>query len=235
MNASRWAAVDMARGVALLMMIGYHFCYDLKAFGRIQADFDNDPLWLGLRTVIVSLFLGLVGVSLQLASRQRLHWGRYFRRLAALAACAAGISVVSFVMYRQQMIFFGILHFILVASLLALPFRSLGWMNAGLGVGLVMLGSLYSHPLFDQPALQWAGLMTHKPYTVDYVPVLPWFGVVLLGLSLGRWLLDDGRLAHWRPGSWGRVLAAGGRHSLLIYMLHQPILLGSLYLIFEVL
>jgi uncharacterized membrane protein len=85
--------------------------------------------------------------------------------------------------------------------------------------------------MFNQKALQWFGLMTHKPPTEDYVPLLPWFGVVLLGMTLGKYLHNKGSIYRPIQSIWGRRLAGMGRHSLLIYMLHQPILLGGLWVL----
>lgn len=136
-------------------------------------------------------------------------------------------------LFPNSWIFFGVLHFILLVSILGLAFLGLHWANLLLGSGLIFLGLTVQYPLFDHPWLQWFGLMTYKPITEDYVPLLPWFGVVLLGMFLGKLCLhsDAGkRLSIWQNDqSTTRLLALAGRHSLLIYMLHQPVLLGILY------
>jgi uncharacterized membrane protein len=122
-----------------------------------------------------------------------------------------------------------------VASVLGLLFVRLYWLNAVLGVTVIMLGAFYCHTYFDQPLLQWIGLMTYKPPTEDYVPLLPWFGVVLFGLFLGRMSFASQTLSSMlsRQGRNPliRLLALSGRHSLLIYMAHQPLLVGLLWLV----
>lgn len=217
------------------MMVVYHFTFDLRHYGVIDSDFNHDPFWLGFRALIVSLFLGLVGVSLHLATARGIRWRPYLRRLLVVTGCAGLVSLSSYIMFPRSMIFFGILHFIAVASMLGLLFVRLFWGNLVLGIGLLALGLRFQHAWFDQPAWQWLGLMTHKPVTEDYVPLLPWFGVVLIGLFLGR-LVYSGKdvpaFARWRgeqPVS--RLLAWGGRHSLLIYMLHQPVFFAVLYVL----
>lgn len=231
----RFQFVDVMRGLAVILMVVYHFSYDLSYFGLASFDFYEDRFWLNSRTFILSLFLLLVGVSLVLATRNGINWHAYGRRLGVLILCAALISVASYYMFTERMIFFGVLHFIVLASVLGLLFIRLYWLNAVLGVTVVMLDAFYSNTYFDQPHLQWIGLMTYKPPTEDYVPLLPWFGVVLFGVFLGRMLFTSRTLASMlgRQGRnpFARLLALTGRHSLLVYMVHQPLLIGALWLI----
>jgi len=230
MTTQRLQSVDLLRGIAILLMVGYHFCYDLSYFGFAGFDFYDSPFWTSFRSLILSLFLGLVGVSLWLAQGRRLNWRKVFHRTALIAANAALISLATWRLFGDRFIWFGVLHFIVVASLLGLLFLRLYRLNLALGLGLLALGQ-YSHPWFDQPAWRWLGMMTHKPPTEDYVPLVPWFGVVLLGLFAAQWLTRSGRLpARAEPAWMGRagLLLLAGRHSLLIYMLHQPLLMGVL-------
>jgi uncharacterized membrane protein len=232
----RYVAVDMLRGIALALMFIYHFLFDLNYFWALGWDFNRDWRWLSFRAVIVSLFTGLVGFSLVLADA-RFAWRKYLRRLALVGGCAALVSLGSYGMFPDSYIFFGILHFIFAASVIGLMFVRFYWLNLVFALIAVGLGAAASHPVFDQRALQWVGLMTHKPYTEDYVPIFPWFGAVLLGIFLGRAVLLSGiidKVRAWRPRDRiSRLLALGGRHSLLIYMLHQPIFISALYVIFS--
>lgn len=230
--SKRLVFIDALRGVAILLMVLYHFCFDLSHFRLANFDFYNDPFWLNFRTLILSMFLLLVGASLVLASRKVLNTRRYMNRLALLFGSAVLVSVSTWWMFGDRFVFFGVLHFIALASVLGLLFLRAGWLNLVLGVVLIIIGSSYQSSWFDVPGWRWIGLMTHKPATEDYVPLLPWFGVVLLGLFLGPWL---NRLAqrwqgvqHFRAVQW---LAFSGRHSLLIYLLHQPLLIGALSLL----
>jgi uncharacterized membrane protein len=228
-------AVDVLRGVAIALMVAYHFCFDLNYFGAIHTSFNDQPFWLASRALIVSMFLGLVGASLVLAAnagRRRSFW----RRNGMVAACCALVSLSSFSMFPQRWIFFGVLHFILLASFLGPFFLRWHRANLVLGATLVALGVWVRHPVFDQPWLQWVGLMTFKPATEDYVPLLPWFGVVLIGMFAAQVLLAArGPLMSWQASRVpSRYAALAGRHSLAIYMLHQPLLLGVLYMWFAV-
>jgi len=231
----RYQLIDIFRGVAIVLMMVYHFNYDLVYFALADFDFNHDIVWLGFRTLILSLFLFLVGVSLQIAALRGLRTVRYLRRLAYVFFSALLVTAGSYFMFPQSLIFFGVLHFIVVASLIGLLFVRWYWFNLVLGVALILLAMMVKSPFFDQPSWQWFGLMTHKPVTEDYVPLLPWFGVVLIGMFVGRMI--QGRYSeslsnYSQPHFLARLLAFGGRHSLLIYMLHQPIFLGILYLLF---
>ena len=230
----RYVLVDIARGIAIALMFVYHFTFDLNHFGVVAFDFNTDIRWLGFRAVIVSLFSGLVGVSLVLGPGRKLDWNRYGKRLLAVGACAALASTGSYFMFPKTFIFFGILHFIFVASVFGLAFLRFTWLNLILGATLIVFGATIKLAFIDQSALQWIGMMTRKPYTEDYVPLLPWFGVVLIGMFLARRAEAHGlfekysRIGFLNPVA--KLLAFGGRHSLIIYLMHQPIFIGLLSL-----
>lgn len=227
--------IDLLRGLAIALMFIYHFSFDLNYFGYVSIKFNSDPFWLNFRALIVSLFLGVAGFSLYLAHHATWRREAWLKRLAVLLLAAVAVSAGSYLMYPDSFIFFGILHFIALASLLGMLFLHLGYLNLLLGAVILLIGNHYSHPFFNQPAMQWFGLMTHKPVTEDYVPLFPWFGMVLIGLGLAYWTKNNhalSKILHWqnqRPGV--ATLTFAGRHSLLIYLLHQPVFLGILYLV----
>jgi uncharacterized membrane protein len=230
----RYAIIDALRGIALLAMFAFHFSFDLNYFGLIRQNFYEDPFWTGSRTLILSSFLLLIGISLALANQNEIRWSAVWRRFGQIVVCAALVSIGSYLMLPKSWIWFGVLHHAAVASLLGLAFLRLEWANLVLGIALVLFGATVKIPLFDAPIFQWLGLMTHKPFaTEDYAPILPWFGIVLMGIFLGKRFLS-GEFAHfkgWRPESGAlRGLTFAGRHSLILYMVHQPILVGLLHL-----
>ena len=229
---SRLILIDALRGFAIGLMVIYHFCFDLSYFGLAPFDFYRDHFWLNFRTLILSLFLGLVGVSLVLASRPRLNVRRYLRRLILLVASAALVSLSTWWMFGERLVFFGVLHFIAVASVLGLLFLRAGWLNLIAGVGVILFATQYQSAWFDTPGRRWIGLMTHKPLTEDYVPLLPWIGVVLLGLFAGPYIMQwsQAHLQRTRHAVHLRWLVLAGRHSLVIYLIHQPLLIGALSL-----
>ncbi|MDZ7656471.1 MAG: heparan-alpha-glucosaminide N-acetyltransferase [Sulfurimicrobium sp.] len=226
--------VDAARGSAIAMMVAFHFCFDLNFFHLASFDFYRDAFWLNLRAFIVTLFLLIVGISFHLANGNGFRAGPFLRRLGMLACCAAAVSAGSYAIFPASGIFFGVLHFIALASVLGLMFLPLHLANLVLGIAAIAAGLSLENAWFDQPWMSWIGFTTHKPISEDYVPLFPWFGVVLLGLYLGKTLSIRGiwkKLADWQPGSApARLLCKAGKHSLAIYILHQPALLGILYI-----
>jgi uncharacterized membrane protein len=146
-----------------------------------------------------------------------------------IAACAVLVSAGSALMFPNSWISFGILHGIalmLIGARLAAPLR--GWLWP-LGLVLVLLPLWLQHPAFDSRWTNWVGLVTRKPVSEDFAPLLPWMGVVCWGLVTGQWLLARRRqvLAGPLPRAW-RGLALLGRWSLGFYMVHQPVLIGAL-------
>ena len=210
-------------------MVAYHFCFDLNYFGIIHQDMNHDRFWLASRALIVSLFLLLVGTSLVLASGMESR--HFWKRQARLLAAALAVTVGSYAMFPKSYIYFGILHFIFVASLIGRLFLNFPKAALASGLFVIALGLNYSSRIFDLPFMNWIGLMTYKPYTEDYVPLFPWLGVVLIGIFLGNLLVAKSQ-PKWLFADFPafRFPSILGRHSLAIYLLHQPILIGIFYL-----
>ena len=230
-STDRVAGIDAVRGFALCLMFIYHFTFDLRLYGVIAADFENDPFWLGFRALIVSMFMALVGVSLVLADRAGATAAHFWRRVAVIGACALVVSVASWLAFPRSFIYFGILHCIVVASVLAWPFVRHPGTAFVIGCAVIIAGVALSHPMFDARPLSVFGFVAHKPITEDYVPLAPWAGVVFIGIALGNVVARQSFAAieslAAAPG-WLRWL---GRHSLAVYMIHQPILLGVMWLV----
>jgi uncharacterized membrane protein len=231
--AERYPRLDALRGLAIVWMVGFHFCFDLNYFGFTRQNFYTDPFWTWQRTCIVSLFLFCAGLGQAIAFSQGQGWPRFWRRWGQVAACAVLVSLGSYLVFPQSFISFGILHGMAVMLLLL---RLLGrrgmpwWLLCLLGLLALLLPQWIADPFFDTRLSNWVGLVTHKPVTEDWVPVLPWLGVMLWAFAAGQWLLA--RRAAWlQAGLSGslRGLAWLGRWPLSIYMLHQPLLMALLW------
>jgi uncharacterized membrane protein len=230
-SVDRIAGIDAVRGFALCLMFVYHFAFDLRLYGVIAADFENDPFWLGFRALIVTMFMGLVGVSLVLADRAGASPRDFWRRIAVIGACALAVSLASWIAFPRSYIYFGILHCIAVASMLAWPFVRRPWSALFVGCAVIVAGLVLSHPAFDARALSVVGFVAHKPVTGDYVPLAPWSGAVFVGIALGHLLAKQSFGAVAPLSAAPASLRSLGRHSLLVYMVHQPILLAILWLV----
>lgn len=236
---SRWDAIDAARGVAIVAMVIYHFAWDLSFLKLIVTDAINDPGWKLFARTIAGTFLALVGVGLALAHAGGIRRVAFSKRLAKIGGAALLVTVATFLAFPQSFIFFGILHCIAAASLVALPFlRAPAIVTVLAAVLCFVLPRVLTSAVFDIPALEWLGLGRRDPVTNDYVPLFPWLGMVLIGLVVGQAILRPQAtppLARWRaenPVTWLLVLA--GRWSLPIYLVHQPVLLGALYGVLQI-
>ena len=241
-NGVRFQGVDLLRGLAITMMVAYHCCYDLAWFGFVpwtRHDMLTDSGWIGWRSLIVVSFLTIVGFSLALSIVFKPAWSDLRKRWAQITGAAMLVSLASYGFVGERWIYFGILHFIAVATLLCrlMLFRimSARWI-ATLGFAAIVIGLLFSTSAFDSPPLNIIGFAAQKPSTDDFVPLFPWIGIVLIGIAGGRlWQAHSFRpiavLSSLRtavPTPLQRGLAGMGRWSLTIYLLHQPILIGVL-------
>ncbi|HSQ81548.1 MAG TPA: heparan-alpha-glucosaminide N-acetyltransferase [Casimicrobiaceae bacterium] len=223
-------ALDALRGTAIVAMAIYHFCFDLRYFGFLRADLEHDWRWIAARTLILSTFLLVAGASAVLAERRRHEGTRWLVHVAVIAAAAVAVSAGSYLMFPQTWIWFGVLHAIAVSLLIARPLVRRPALAAAVGVAIVVAGLAFHNAAFDDRTLGWLGFMTAKPPTEDYVPLFPWTGVLLLGIAVGHHLVRT-RFAALAPLSRApAILGFLGRHSLAVYLLHQPILIGALWL-----
>lgn len=275
--ALRSERVDALRTLAMVWMTVFHFCFDLNHLGMMaKQNFYADPFWTWQRTAIVSLFLFTAGISQALAIHQQGLAGvsplarldkRFWSRWLQVAGCAALVSAGSAVMFPASFIYFGVLHGL--AVMLVIARLTAGWGKGLWWAGGAIVALFYVAPylinqcagchFFNENSFNWLGLITRKPVTEDFVPVVPWLAALWWGMAAGQWVLVH-RMAwlggggapsdlpaaqagpvkagahqtkgashswHDRLVSW---LALPGRWSLSYYMLHQPVLIGSLLL-----
>jgi uncharacterized membrane protein len=236
----RFWEIDLLRGVAILMMIFYHVLYDLDRFGGFGIEI-HTGFWRFFAFATASLFLLLVGVSLTLSyarashtnSEQRL-FPKYLNRGLRIFAWGLVITAVTWVLMRDGFVRWGILHLIGLSIILAFPLLKLRYGNLVLGSLLLLFGVLIRNLRVGSTWLLWLGLMPAHFTSVDYFPVLPWFGVVLIGVFVGNSLYPcyqrTFRLRDCSQVAMIRGINFLGRHSLLIYLVHQPVLIAALFL-----
>ncbi|MEM6383501.1 MAG: heparan-alpha-glucosaminide N-acetyltransferase [Pseudomonadota bacterium] len=242
LTRERLVWIDRARGAALVAMIIYHAFWDALFLGVWAWSPQRDALLGVIAPFIAGSFLAISGLSIALADRAcdgpLITNHRFLRRMVFLASAAALITIVTLFALPQAPIYFGVLHHIFVASiLLALLVGAHPFFTLSVGAVVLIVHEAVALEAFNTPALIWIGLGTRAPVTADWVPMMPWLAVGCIACALGRaWLLP------WlasRPtatadiSSWPTydVLSWMGRHSLAIYLIHQPILIGLLTLV----
>lgn len=212
-HRGRFPLIDLTRGFAVLLMIIFHFSYDLAAFHYVEINFLEDRFWWLFPRVIVFLFLYAMGQSLELVHRKSIHWKKVSKRFLKIGFFALCISGYTYFAFPDHWIYFGTLHCIAICSLLVLPFVNRPKLTVLAGLAILL-------PLtwgFEYPWIK----MSHA--AMDYIPVLPWIGVVFLG----QYSLHQGLHSYDPPNFPGRrLLTFFGKYSLRVYLLHQPILFG---------
>lgn len=218
---NRNVSVDVLRTFAIVLMVIFHFLYDLKFFGFVTWDTPDGPGWRQFRQVILSSFFICLGVSLVYAHSNKIHWTPFFKRLAQITGSALLITLVSLIMVAENWIYFGVLHFIAVASVFTIFWVNRPTLSLLIGVSIIAIYNLQ----WVQGMWPFTYLSQHLPYyTNDYVGLFPWLGVVFLGIWMGhqRWLKND-PLSFLQSYKW---LIKPGKHSLIIYLVHQPLFFG---------
>ncbi|MDO8469304.1 MAG: heparan-alpha-glucosaminide N-acetyltransferase [Candidatus Peribacter sp.] len=235
--ADRYREIDLLRSVAIVCMVIYHAAFDLAFFYALPLS-PTAGGWLLLQRSTAILFLGLVGVSFAVSygrmERRGTGWrsilAKSAKRAAGLLICAALISGVTMVTAGDQWIRFGALHLI-GSSLLLLPFL----MPLREGTAFLALGILLATPFVrslstDSCFLLPLGVPPRVFASLDYLPFIPWLTPVLFGTAVGnmfynrRWLRS-----HLPKNRLTALLALPGRHALLLYFVHQPLLLALLW------
>lgn len=248
--SARLPWLDDWRGIAIVAMVVYHFGWDLSTLGYIVTDVSTHPVWSLFARSIAASFLTIAGISLVKAHEGGMRWSAFWRRLGLIAGAAALVTVGTLIVFPEGFVVFGILHCIAASSLIALPFLRWRWPVAALAALAVAALPLMANlpalaplqaSLPGQPGfglVQLLGLTTTPPDSVDFVPLFPWLAFLLGGVALGKLVgsrapAPAGPISH--PSAPFRALRFLGRHSLLIYLIHQPILFGGLTLLAQAL
>lgn len=222
----RLIPLDTARTLAVVCMVVFHFTFDLALFKLIPPETMAEPFWHYFARMIAGSFLFLSGVSLWLAHGHGIRWTSFWTRWAKLVAAALLLTIASIWLVPGGPIWFGILHAMAATALIGLLALRLPW-PLTLALALLIFASAWG-PRFaalDPLWLVWIGLAENRPMMGDYVPLIPWAAPGLAGVAFARAL---------RPETWpmqapSRLLHRlnfPGRHSLVIYLVHQPILFG---------
>jgi uncharacterized membrane protein len=237
----RFWELDFIRGLAVVMMVLYHFLYDLDYFGGYPLNVRSGP-WLYFAEATAAIFIVLVGTSLTLSSSRARKgvvsenlFARFFKRGLRIFSLGLVVTLTSYLLIGRGFILFGVLHFIGVSIVLAYPFHRLRTFNLFAGSIFILIGIYLQGLTFNFPWLLWLGFVPDNFYTLDYFPIFPWFGLVLIGMYLGNRFYQDGKRGFKLPDLSGSfivdLLGTLGRNSLAVYLVHQPVIVATLFLV----
>ncbi len=246
----RFWEIDFLRGIAVLLMLGYHFLYDLDFFGLAEFELNSGFLsYIGRGAA--ELFILVSGAALSIsysrsnspgsslttasiypvsASKQ---FPKYLRRGLKLFTLGLVLTAITRIFLPERYILFGILHFFGVAAILAYPYLRLKEENLFMALLFLIPGLWLAERTFGFSTLVWLGFQPEHFQTLDYFPIFPWFGLVLVGIYIGNTLYSGGSRQFGVPAleSSGAVKSFAwlGKHSLIIYFIHQPLFLALLW------
>jgi uncharacterized membrane protein len=230
---SRYREIDLVRGIAILMMILFHTVFDLYFFRIFPIDIYSG-FWRYFAFATASLFLLIVGISLTISHARAASTKSGYQLALKFVYRGAGIFILgllvtfcTWLFLKEGFIVFGILHLIGISVILSpLFFRFKKW-NIVMGLLCIVIGFFFTTrtgPIWLLPL----GIHPATFFSVDYEPIFPWFGVVLIGMGLGEYLYPEGVRGFTLPQIPEivvRPFAFLGRHSLLIYLVHQPLII----------
>jgi uncharacterized membrane protein len=220
LKTTRLDFLDFLRGFTIILMIFFHFSYDLNFFKFVTIDFQESRFWYWLPRLIAGLFLFCSGVSLSIVHGSNIHWKSFNKRLLKITTGAILVSVITYFVYPERWIYFGTLHCLALSSLVAICF--IKYPKWGLVFGTLIF--LLWYPLNILP--MWPKLI--RP-SLDNIPLIPWVFFVFLGMN-SLTFLQKIKIPSFK---YQEKLIFLSQHSLKIYLLHQPILLALLFLVWK--
>ena len=232
--SQRFWEIDFMRGVAIFMMVIFHFVWDLSFFYNVDISF-SFGFWKIFQTLTASLFIFLVGVSSFLSSQKNnTKFKLFLKRGLKVFSFGLLITLVTKILFPSEYIIFGILHFIGVAIILSYFFLNLKYLNLFFGFLFIIVGGIIKTNYFDFSYLLPFGFVPSGFSTLDYFPIFPWFGVVLFGIFWAQlFYKDNERLFEFNIKNnnfLSKKISYTGRKSLIIYLIHQPVLFLLFYI-----
>jgi uncharacterized membrane protein len=227
--------LDFVRGIAIILMIVFHLGYDLDFTGNISINPD-EGMWLVIARIVQVIFILTTGITTMISYNRRIANNKKLavksRVIHALKLLSWGllITLITWVLFKEQAVKFGILHFYSVSILLSLPLLRFKKWNSLIGIGVILLAIPLKEITFESAWLFPLGIEPTGFSSLDYFPLIPWFGLFLQGVAFGVFY----KKSPWkRPRiflKYSKMIEALGKHSLGIYLIHQPIIMGGIYL-----
>ncbi len=216
----RYHEIDLARGLAVVLMLIFHSFFDASYFGKIEL---SGAFWYFFPRFIGGMFIFISGYTLAVVKPD---FRRVSRKVLKLALLAVSITLITFLFVPEETVIFGIIHFFALATITGYFFLKWPRIQLPAGFGLFALGLYINQLRVDTGLFVWLGLMHHGFRTLDYYPMLPWFGIFLIGMWLGNRIKPEGRLPE------APLLSVLGKNSLKIYVIQHPIIILGLQLLY---
>lgn len=232
--------IDLLRGIAIIFMIIFHFLYDLAFFGQLKSDVNEGFIFILGRTAAL-LFIVVVGISLSLSYNRefeikhtRQRFSKFIKRGIKIFFWGMMITLVSFIFLKEGIILFGVLHFIGVGIILSYPFLKHYRFALIAAILIILARPLIQMINIANPWFLWIGITQAGFYSYDYFPIIPWLGAMLIGIYIGNIAYPQYKRKFKLPEISDfivvRVLTYLGKRSLMIYLIHQPVLIGIFYI-----
>ena len=230
----RFWEIDALRGIAIIMMVLFHFLWDLKYFGFINFNLYSG-FWGYFQVATASLFLLLAGMMVALGTQKYGEMGSFnlVKRGAFIFSVGVLITFVTYLIFPNDFIYFGILHLIGVSIIIAIPIAKRKLIPLIVGLIFIVLPLLINLQSFGIDLLVWVGFAVPKS-TLDFEPVIPWMGAFLVGVFLFNLFYNGGKRNFKlkdNQGFFSRKLQFLGKKSLVIYLVHQPVMFLIVYLV----
>ncbi len=234
---SRFWEIDILRTVAIVMMVSFHAVYVPYYLGIAgTGDFSRGAFWWWISMVTPALFIFLAGLSLPISQTRAKTVSSFVRRGLKILGLGMAITFLTWLVSPDGYVRFGILHFFGLAFMIGHFFVRFRFLNLALGLALLAIGFVYLRGTsFDFPWLLWLGLRPQGVSMMDYVPMVPWFGFLLVGIFCGKMLYPEGtRVFGIREfdGPVTRLLTLPGKHPLELYVAQWPVILVTLFIMY---
>jgi uncharacterized membrane protein len=217
--------VDLIRGVDIVLMILFNYSVTLSYLRLVNMP-SNFVYWFVFPRAIAVIFIFISGIAafISFEKNKENFSKKYFIRGGKLLIFAAFITLFTYIFVPEGTIFFGILHFFAVSSLLMPFFIRYSRLNLIGGLLIILSGFYLQLTQFDFSYLFWLGFMPRNFYTFDYFPLIPWLGVLMLGIYSGKYIVR--RTTDLKFESrFSTAFTFLGKNSLTVYLIHQPVLI----------
>ena len=221
----RVQVIDLIRGMDIILMVLFNYSVTLTYFRLISLP-AGSLYWYVFPRAIAFIFIFLSGItaSSSFESRREGFRKRYLKRGLMLLVFAAFITLFTSIFVPERTIYFGILHFFAISSFLV-PFFA-GYDKLSLAAGLLITASgFYLQQVeFGFSYLLWLGFIPENFSTFDYFPLIPWLGILLLGMYSGKYVIGSTAGIKFKSKPAG-IFMFLGKNSLAVYLIHQPLLI----------